>query len=194
MYIDILIEALDNLWALSTRYPDYKRAAIKEALDEVHEQKKLMDYELLKGQVHIISLTTALETVNMALYDEFGRDAKKLKRDGVPYTFHRFHNMARNSMLSDMTIEMLRDGFEYLEDLWNDNETYGNNNPDGSFAYNHDDLQGTSVETIRSLLEFKCEELYDLWHASEHEDDKMAFSYELEKTRHALEDLNCIYT
>lgn len=188
MYIDIMIEALDKLYE-TTYTPDYKRAAIKDALDELHAQRELMDYDLLRGQVHIVSLTTAMETVNMALYDEFGRDVKGLKRDKMPYTFDRFYNLARNSFLSDMTIDMLRDGFEYLEALWEDNETYGNNNPDGTFRYYRLKLSNDSVETIHNLLTLRQLDLQDCILSCDNDEDIDKFRSELTSVLNALDDL-----
>ena len=188
MYIDILIEALDKLWQ-DTIYPDYKCAAIKDALDEAHAQKELMDYELLKGQVHIVSLTTAMETVNMALYDGYGRNAKAAKKTGSAYTFREFLDFARKSFIADATIDVLKDGFEYLDDLWEDNETYGNNNPDGTFRYNYKKLSDDSVETIHNVLTLRQLELQDCILSCDNDEDIDKFQSELISVLNAIEDL-----
>lgn len=192
MYIDILIEALDNLYE-NTLYPDYKRSAVKEALDEAYAQKDLMDYELLKGNVHIVSLTTALETINQALYDDFGRSAKMHKKNNVPYTFNKFYTTARSSYLSDITVDMLRDGFEYLEDLWNDNEVFGNNNPDGTFRCTSGRLSSSTVETIHNALSIRQRDLQDCILDAYNEEDCDRFQSELIDICNAIEELERIY-
>ena len=192
MYIDILIEALDNLYA-NTLYPDYKRSAIKDALDEVYAQKDLMDYDLHRGQVHIVSLTTAMETINMAMYDDYGRNAKAAKIGGHAYTFNEFLNMARQSFVSDITIDMLRDGFAYLEDLWSDNEAYGNNDPDGTFSYVGRKLSSDSVETIHNVLTIRQLDLQDCILSCDNDEDIDKFQGELTDILNAREDLECTY-
>lgn len=192
MYIDILIEALDNLYE-NTLYPDYKRAAIKEALDEVYAQKDLMDYDLLRGQVHIVSMTTATEAVNMALYDQFGREAKKAKKAGRSYAFNDFLDLARNSIMSDVTIEILRDSFEYLEDLWSDNEVYGNNEPDGSFRYTSRKLSDDTVETIHNVLTARQLDLQDCILSCDNDEDIDKFQGELTDILNAIENLEHTY-
>ena len=192
MFIDIMIEALSNLYE-STDHPDYKRMAIKDALDEAYAQKKLMDYDLVKGQVHIVSLTTALELVNLGLYDEFGRDAKMFKKVGQSYTFDRFLSIARNSYLSDITTDMLRDGYDYLSDLWNDNETYGNNNPDGTFRYIYRSLSRDSIETIANVLHLRRLDLQDCVLTAHSDEDACCFENELADILDAIDDLERTY-
>ena len=77
--------------------------------------------------VPVFSLSDLL---NIATYDTFGRMLKQ----NPDTTFEQYATAVRKLLLSDLTDSALELGYYFIRDLWNDNEHFGHNKPDGSFS------------------------------------------------------------
>lgn len=113
-----------------------EHGAIIDGLIQLKELKQQMkDDSLWKDEVSIISTGANCDIVNMMYYDEYG----KLKRANGTVTFEMFQKHVRESFVASngnyYPTVLLQDGFDFVSDLWSDNEALGNNKPDGSFRY-----------------------------------------------------------
>ena len=128
----------EALTAILNRYDveSDEHEAIIEGLIQLKELKQQMkDDSLWKDEVSIISTGANGDIVNMLYYATYGR----LKKANGTVSFEMFKEVVRNSLLSEdryFPTVLLRDGFDFLSDLWADNEALGCNNPDGSFNPN----------------------------------------------------------
>lgn len=76
--------------------------------------------------VSTFDLTTLL---NYLTYDDYGL----LKRKNETVSFELYSETVRDKYDLELSDEVLELGYYFIRDLWNDNERYGNNNPDGTF-------------------------------------------------------------
>lgn len=76
--------------------------------------------------VSTFDLTTLL---NYLTYDDYGL----LKRKNGTVSFELYSETVRDKYDLELSDEVLELGYYFIRDLWNDNERYGNNNPDGTF-------------------------------------------------------------
>lgn len=76
--------------------------------------------------VSTFDLTTLL---NYLTYDDYGL----LKRKNKTVSFELYSETVRDKYDLELSDEVLELGYYFIRDLWNDNERYGNNNPDGTF-------------------------------------------------------------
>ena len=67
--------------------------------------------------------------LNYLTYDDYGL----LKRKNGTVSFELYSETVRDKYDLDLSDEVLELGYYFIRDLWNDNERYGNNNPDGTF-------------------------------------------------------------
>jgi hypothetical protein len=85
----------------------------------------------------LITLTTTLPVstfdlttlLNYLTYDDYGL----LKRKNETVSFELYSETVRDKYDLELSDEVLELGYYFIRDLWNDNERYGNNNPDGTF-------------------------------------------------------------
>lgn len=138
MKLDILFKAMRSYKIrLAENDPEYEEA--RKAYWELRNAQKYWKADnrrLWKDEVRIVPIDVMIDVQNHMLYDEFGKMAKEAELAGTHVFFDDYVEMAREySAFADVTLGVLEDGFEFLRDLWGDNETYGQNNPDGTFAY-----------------------------------------------------------
>lgn len=132
MTIDMLIEAMELLKD-SGYHPDYKERLIDQTINELYnvriETNKCRD--IWHGSVCVLATTDVLELINHGLYNKFGKIMRTPNDRNPMYRFaDAVHETPGFEYLSD---DIIRDGYEYLNDLWHDNEQYCSNNPDGTF-------------------------------------------------------------
>lgn len=87
--------------------------------------------DYLNTAFEIIPTITLTDFLNIATYDDLGKLIRKHSLDD-PNLFARYVN-AVHGWFSGCTNDQLQSGFEYICDLWSDNEREGDNNPDGTF-------------------------------------------------------------
>ena len=132
MTLDILQEALEA-YEKAGEYPDYKRRAIHDAIVETMSNKVKGD-DLLEnwyGAVYIVHAVDMLNILNILTYDTYGKLAKEA--NGKPKFIDYIDACRELYGLESLSIGALRAGFDFLSDLWRDNEEQGSNNPDGTF-------------------------------------------------------------
>ena len=131
MTIDILIEAIEKL--KEDFHPDYKEKLISDTLDELYNVRIETNRcrSLWHGTVYPVSIHDLLDLININLYDTFGKIMRKYPgREAMNKFVDAVHNTPG---FEHMSYDIIQDGFDYLNDLWHDNEEYDSNNPDGTF-------------------------------------------------------------
>lgn len=104
------------------------KADVLEAIVECSEliKRDVDEYDT----VHIVSNNNMIDLLNVSTYDEFG----KILAKNSEATFYDYAKLVRKDMMfSDLTNETIRPGYEFVFDLWHNNEAVGSNNPDGTF-------------------------------------------------------------
>jgi hypothetical protein len=98
-------------------------------LDERLKAAKLD--EIFDGSCYVVSISDIIDAVNYAAYDIYG----KLQRNSTTRisTDEFIAECRRTLTLDGFTDEMIREGYDFVSDLWYDNESVGNNKPDGTF-------------------------------------------------------------
>jgi hypothetical protein len=79
--------------------------------------------------VQIVPDLTIMDLLNISTYDEFGKQLKQNPNT----TIDEYRQTCNNMFSNELTTSMVESGYYFIRDLWNDNEHYGNNNPDGTF-------------------------------------------------------------
>ena len=89
-------------------------------------------YDDVMCAVHTIPAIVLTDFLNMTTYDVYGKLAKQ---HGGECSFDRYMHEVQNIGLGfcQMTAAQVMCGYDFLSDLWHDNESYGANNPDGTF-------------------------------------------------------------
>lgn len=131
MKLTVLKNALENyMLCADCDYTD--RGAAVEALAEINRLiERFTDRDLWKDEVQIITTNDALTLLNAATYDVYGKLAVK---DSA--TFKAYATSVRNLFDVDLTNTVLHCGYDFINDLWRDNQEAGCNNPDGTFKFN----------------------------------------------------------
>ena len=137
MKLDVLFEAVRNhKIRLAENDPEYEDA--HKAYLELRNAKRYWkpdNQRLWNDEVRVVPIDTLIDVQNHMLYDEFGKMAKECKDANTKMFFDDYIEMAREySAFMDVSLEVLEDGYQFLCDLWGDNEMYGENNPDGTFS------------------------------------------------------------
>lgn len=111
---------------------------IDSALDEIADCKtrgKDLD-DIWHGDVHIIHTNDTIDLVNKNLYDMYGR---MMRQNQNLVELDLFLMACYGGSVDCLGFEhwpakALEDGYWLVKDLWYENETYGFNNPDGTFS------------------------------------------------------------
>ena len=153
MKMTTLIEALMLLRHVQSHDAD----AVREIDDSLLELMQLRKYvkqdisaSVYDDACYVISASAACDLINIATYDIYGKLAR------VNCAVGEIHNTdtaiaARRSNLVKLAdykrdVQWLIDGidgsiledfFGFLDDLWTDNEQFGNNKPDGTFDHSN---------------------------------------------------------
>lgn len=108
-----------------------EREDIDSALRTCHAvAERYADRNLWQDSVQLITTSTLIDFLNMSTYDTFGKLAKR--HDGkVP--FEHYVAAVRNKGLEQLTNGQIECGYEFINDLWHDNEASGDNSIDGTF-------------------------------------------------------------
>ena len=92
--------------------------------------ERYADRKLWQDSVQLITTSTLIDFLNMSTYDTFGKLAK-LHNGDVPFEYYAA--AVRNQGLEQLTNGQIECGYEFINDLWRDNEESGANNEDGTF-------------------------------------------------------------
>jgi hypothetical protein len=130
--LDILQKAL-KYYAQSAECHD--NGDLDDVFDAIEHVAAVYDNALgddyLNTSFEIIPTITLTDLLNIATYDDLGKLLKVHSIDD-PNLFGRYiHNV--KPYCDGCTNEQLESGFEFICDLWSDNERAGSNNPDGTF-------------------------------------------------------------
>lgn len=132
MKLKIIEEAL-KMYEARGDHDDQTQADIADCWIELAEMKKPGDVDdWYCADVDIIPSLLTTDLCNRLLYDTYGRIARTATPDSdIAANF--IHAVRTEDDLTEISELILADAFEYLHDLWNDNEAIGYNNPDGTF-------------------------------------------------------------
>ena len=108
---------------LKTVTDETKRTEINKTMSEIDEQLEIDE------PTYLISFSSLTDLLISKTYDEFG----KLKKSTGTVTLEQYTEIVRNKYYLEIVDFQIEIGYSILNDLWNDNEHYGNNNPDGTF-------------------------------------------------------------
>lgn len=150
MKLKVIEEAL-KMYEARGDHDDQTQADIYNCWVELAEMKKPKGVDDWYCQdVTILPSILMNDLCNRLLYDTYGRMARRLPngRDIVANFIHAVHTEEYLTEISDL---ILADAFEFLRDLWSDNEAVGCNNPDGSFKQPKD-LTDEEREIVRDLI------------------------------------------
>ncbi len=120
MTIDLLIEALEMLKSRGD-HPDYKAKEIQSSITELRVLKhNTPEYikELEHGEIYPIGAMTGHDIVNILMYNDYNQIMHEKGR----VDFVDFLQKSRGSYgLEVVPISMIRAGYDYISDLWLDN-------------------------------------------------------------------------
>lgn len=108
-------------------------SGIQDALEEIANVEERWGDDAMNWDygATILPLTAAIDLVNVCLYDTYGLLCRS---SPTVIRYEDFAPFARQAAgFETMSDQALRDGFEFVCDLWKDNERFGYNNLDGSF-------------------------------------------------------------
>lgn len=91
------------------------------------------DIDCYDSQVTLIGTGTLVDLLNYYTYDCFGIVARRFPsydREQL-FTFYTYE-CRKHEPFAHFTNEQLRTGYEVIWDIWHDNETEGENGPDGA--------------------------------------------------------------
>lgn len=141
MKTETLRMALEMLEARGD-YDEQTWTDIRDALQEIDdiEQADIDDGWQGQTEVHLITIQDSDALINKCLYDTYGKLRKQtIPRD--PLLLPNFHQRSKDVYgFEHWTFSAIRDGFEFVNDLWHDNEVDGANNPDGTFKQHDPDV------------------------------------------------------
>lgn len=137
MDIRILKEALKH-YSQSADCPAKDRNHVLDAVGEcqatIDQILAVGDYDDIMYDVCTIASITVTDFLNLTSYDIYGKLAKK-HGGRCPLSYY-IHAMRRDMFLDTLTAAQLELGYNFLADLWQDNEASGEHNPDGTFKRN----------------------------------------------------------
>lgn len=135
MKLKIIEEAL-KMYEAHGNHDDQTQADIANCWIELAEMKKPKGVDdWYCTDVTILPSILMNDLCNRLLYDTYGRMARRLPngRDIVANFINAVHTEEYLTEISDL---ILADAFDLIHDIWSDNETLGDNNPDGTFKRN----------------------------------------------------------
>lgn len=121
MNLEILKKSLELY--LETVTDETDRTEIIDSISEINKQLEIDE------PTYLISFSDLSDLLISKTYDEFG----KLKKSTGTVTLEQYTEIIRNKYYLDIVDLQIEIGYSIINDLWNDNERYGNNNPDGTF-------------------------------------------------------------
>lgn len=133
MKLNVLKEALGYYVQSADCSTADRSEAIKAYNECLRQEERYDDCKLWKDHVHVITTNSLLALLNTATYDIYGKLAR-IHGDEVPFGYYT--DAVRKTLDIDLTNDALRTGFDFLHDLWRDNDAAGYNNEDGTFNYN----------------------------------------------------------
>jgi hypothetical protein len=119
--LEILKKSLELY--LETVTDETDRTEIIDSISEINKQLEIDE------PTYLISFSDLTDLLISKTYDEFG----KLKKSTGTVTLEQYTEIVRNKYYLDIVDSQIEIGYSIINDLWNDNERYGNNNPDGTF-------------------------------------------------------------
>lgn len=97
-------------------------------------RERYSDIDTWRGVVQIIPQPALIDFLNMATYDVFGKRQKQsenyISGNNLQYYLHDCRSQVPGCEV--LTNDQLACGYDFLSDLWRDNEAYDQNNPDGT--------------------------------------------------------------
>ena len=115
---------------LTTVTDETERIGIQNSIKECEQQiERYQSRDIWKDTIYIITPNSLVDLLNISTYDGFG----KMKRTNGSVTLEQYRELVNKRMFMDLTDGSLQLGLDVINDLWTDNEQYGDNNPDGTF-------------------------------------------------------------
>ncbi len=106
-----------------------QRVAARESLAQVWDWPHVMvDVD---DDIEIVNAGQALDIANYMTYDIYGKAKRQHGDDMNPTIYNKAVN---EELMYGLQSSLLYEGYDYVADLWRDNEDAGANNPDGTFG------------------------------------------------------------
>ena len=130
MDITIIKKSLENY--LTTVTDETEKSEVMNSLVEIDELTSIYcNSDIWKNSCYIVTPTSISDLLNLLTYDDYGR----LKKSTGSVSIEQYTDIVRKKyFLDELTHSCISLGYDIISDLWNDNEHYGNHNPDGSFC------------------------------------------------------------
>lgn len=102
--------------------------SVKKLLDDCNE---LLDRGLNSDDtVQIVPDLAVMDLLNISTYNKFG----KLLKQNSETNIDKYRQICNDLLATDLSTTTIETGYYFIRDLWNDNEHYKNNNPDGTLG------------------------------------------------------------
>ena len=127
MVLDLIRKSLEHYLTVTT--DENEIVEIKKHIDSC--QSTFDHYEnpdWWDNSVELVTVPSLTNMLNYLTYDDYG----KLKKSTGSVSFEQYCNIVRTKYDLDLSPECLELGYDLIHDLWNDNEQFGYNNPDGT--------------------------------------------------------------
>lgn len=119
-------------YMLSADCSKEEREDVDSALRTCHAvAERYDDRERWQDSVQMIPTSVLVDFLNTTTYDVYGKLAK-IHNGKVPFSYYK-DAVRKETMLSQLTDGQLECGYELINDLWQDNNSSGENNIDGTF-------------------------------------------------------------
>lgn len=131
MNLNVLIDAL-TYYARSADCPEEDLDTVFDGLRECWQVKeRYREADVWKHEVNFIASCTLMDLLNVATYDTYGYCKRNYKQNmsfgDYAYRCREFADFAA------LTDSQLLVAYDFISDLWRDNEADGFNRADGSF-------------------------------------------------------------
>ena len=127
MKLNLIRKALENYLTVTT--DENEIVEIKKHIDSCQSvSDHYYDPDLWHNSVDLVTVPSLINMLNYLTYDDYG----KLKKSTGSVSFEQYCDIVRTKYDLDLSPENLESGYYFIHDLWNDNERYGHNNPDGT--------------------------------------------------------------
>ena len=136
MKLNILKAALEY-YAMSADCSNEDRQEVFAAITSCAQVQERFTYsDTYKNECYVLSADAMAGLLNIATYDWYGRRQKIYGNGEHRLPFDHYAAECRK-YIPDLTNEQLELGYDYIGDLWHDNEALEQHNDDGTFKHNN---------------------------------------------------------
>ena len=137
MNLSILQIALNQYISSSVGTAEQHAQALQAAIACCETRERQEPDDNFDDAVSLISDAALLDILNVMTYDVYGK-AKRIHGVGMRFGIYAYECRRFSIGIESFTNAQLMMGYDYIKDLWADNEATGDNRPDGTFNTDKD--------------------------------------------------------